>query len=709
MRSPEVINKAKAESLLRQMLGEDKRFRDGQWEAIEAVALLHQRVLVVQRTGWGKSIVYFIATKFLRDGGAGPALLISPLLALMRNQIEAAHNIGLRPITIHSENRDEWGQAQAALSRNECDILLISPERLANAEFRRQVLPRFQNSIGLFIVDEAHCISDWGHDFRPDYRRIVRVLQLLPPNVPVVCTTATANDRVVQDVVAQISNLLVQRGPLTRSSLKLFNIKLSDQSERLAWLAHFVPKLPGSGIIYCLTVPDTRRVAGWLERNGIVAREYYSDVESTEKLESERMLLANECKVLVATVALGMGFDKPDLGFVIHFQRPGSVIAYYQQVGRAGRAVDEAYGILLNGREDDEIQDYFIRSAFPPAEAMQNVLAEIERGAGTTVNELMARLNYRRGMIEKALKLLEVDGAVVRDKTVWARTPNAWSPDLLHSEQVTLNRRAELDQIKRYVDYSGCLMEFLARSLDDPSPRPCGKCMNCIGHRKRNAVPMDLVQAAVSFLKSDTLLVEPRKQWPRAALAQVQECMPQAVAFAKTGEVKSAIPDQLRPEQGRVLSIYGDAGWGRLVAQSKYETGHFSDELVHASVILIRDHWKPDPAPEGIACVPSKRNPLLVADFARRLALQLGIPFLPIVEKTRETKPQKGMENSTQQVRNLLEAFSVSHDILAAPMFLVDDVIDSGWTITVIATLLLLNGSGPVFPFALARATAGDS
>ena len=423
MQLPNPIDKAKAESLLRQMLGADKSFRDGQWEAIEAVAVRNQRVMVVQRTGWGKSIVYFIATKILRDGGAGPALLISPLLALMRNQIEAARNIGLRPITIHSENRDEWEQAQAALSQNDCDILLISPERLANAEFRRQVLPRFQNSIGLFIVDEAHCISDWGHDFRPDYRRIVRVLQLLPPNVPVVCTTATANDRVVQDVVAQIPNLQVQRGPLTRASLKLFNIKLSDQSERLAWLAHFVPRLPGSGIIYCLTIPDTRRVAAWLQKNGIAAREYYSDVESADKLESERMLLANECKALVATVALGMGFDKPDLGFVIHFQRPGSVIAYYQQVGRAGRAVDEAYGILLSGREDDEIQDYFIRSAFPPAEVMMQVLRELELGAGASINELMARLNYRRGVIEKALKLLEVDGAVVRDKTIYVRTP----------------------------------------------------------------------------------------------------------------------------------------------------------------------------------------------------------------------------------------------------------------------------------------------
>ena len=228
------MNRTEAESLLRQMLGADKSFRDGQWEAIEAAAMRKQRVLVVQRTGWGKSIVYFIATKILRDGGSGPALLISPLLALMRNQIEAARNIGLRPVTIHSENRDEWEAAQAALIRNECDILLISPERLANAEFLRGVLPRFQNSIGLFIVDEAHCISDWGHDFRPDYRRIVRVLERLPSSVPVVCTTATANNRVVQDVVAQIRNLQVQRGPLIRTSLKLFNIKLSDQSERLA-------------------------------------------------------------------------------------------------------------------------------------------------------------------------------------------------------------------------------------------------------------------------------------------------------------------------------------------------------------------------------------------------------------------------------------------------------------------------------------------
>jgi len=513
----------------------------------------------------------------------------------------------------------------------------------------------------------------------------------------------------VQDVIAQIPNLQVQKGPLTRASLELFNITLNDQSERLAWFSHFVPKLPGSGIIYCLTIPDTRRVAAWLQKNGIVAHEYYSDVDSADKLESERMLLANECKALVATVALGMGFDKPDLGFVIHFQRPGSVIAYYQQVGRAGRAVDEAYGILLSGREDDEIQDYFIRAAFPPAEVMQQVLRELEQSAAVTINELMARLNYRRGVIEKALKLLEVDGAVVRDSTSYARTPNPWAPDLLRSDQVTQSRRAELEQIKRYVDHDGCLMEFLARALDDPSPGPCGKCMNCARRAKRQPVPVTLVREAVEFLRGDSVDFEPRKQWPGAALSELQRAMPAAVGYSKQGKLKATIPEDLRPEKGRALCVYGDAGWGRIVAQCKYAEGRFSDELVAASATLIRDRWQPDPFPQWVTCVSSKRHPLLVSDFARRLAEQLGIPFLPVIEKARETEPQKRMENSAQQVRNLLGAFSVERGILPAPVILVDDVIDSGWTITIVAALLRMNNSGPVFPFALARATAGDS
>ena len=441
------MQKENALALLREMLGPGAEFRDGQWEAIDLAAHQRQRLLVVQRTGWGKSVVYFLAARILRDAGAGPTLLISPLLSLMRNQILAAKRLGIRAATIHSENLEDWSQVEADLQTNRVDVLMVSPERLGNPAFLQKLLPLIQGSIGMFVVDEAHCIADWGHDFRPDYRRIVRVLRLLPPGVPALCTTATANDRVVQDIESQIANLHVLRGPLVRHSLRLYNIKLDDQADRLAWLAHFLPQLPGSGIIYTLTVADARRVAEWLKRQGIAARAYHADLEIHQRIEAEQQLLGNDVKALVATVALGMGFDKPDLGFVIHFQRPGSVVAYYQQVGRAGRAVDSAFGILLSGREDDEIQDYFINSAFPSMEVMSGALRVLGKAGTLTLEEIGAELNCGRGALEKVLKLLEVDGAVAHDKREYSRTANPWQPDVARYEQVTQRRRAEVEEI----------------------------------------------------------------------------------------------------------------------------------------------------------------------------------------------------------------------------------------------------------------------
>ena len=699
------MNQSEAESLLRQMLGPAAQFRDGQWEAIDAVANQRQRLLVVQRTGWGKSIVYFLATKILRDAGAGPTLLVSPLLALMRNQIAAAERVGIRAFTIHSENLDEWPQVEAVLNTDGCDVLMVAPERLGNAEFMEKLLPLMNRRIGLFVVDEAHCISDWGHDFRPDYRRIVRVLRLLPPGVPIVCTTATANNRVVEDVLAQIPGLKPARGPLTRDSLKLFNIKLHDQADRLAWLAEFLPKLPGTGIVYCLTVADTRRVAEWLRQNGVEARPYHADLEPESKQQAEQDLLANRIKALVATVALGMGFDKPDLGFVIHFQRPGSVVAYYQQVGRAGRAVEMAYGILLNGREDDEIVDYFIRSAFPPTETMQAVLRVLERAEGRTMDEIGAELNLPRGTVEKALKLLEVDGAVQRRKTIFSRTANPWTPDLLNAEQVTQQRRAELEQMRRYVEHTGCLMEFLARALDDPAPKPCGRCMNCTGQTVRQMPPPALVQQAVEFLRGDTIVIEPRSRWPKPALDGARRWMAEAVDLFEDGQPKVTIPPALRPEQGRALCIYGDAGWGCEVADGKYNTGRFSDELVTAAARIIREKWAPQPPPTWVTAVPSQRHPRLVGDFAERLAAALGVPFVPVLRQTRATAAQKEMQNSVLQVRNLLGAFDLAAPPPAGPAVLVDDMMDSGWTLTLLAVLLRRHGSGPIYPFALAKSS----
>ena len=698
-----------AQSLLRTMLGPEASFREGQWEAIEAAAVRRLRVLVVQRTGWGKSVVYFLATKILREAGAGPTLLISPLLSLMRNQTQMASRLGIQARTINSENVEQWTEVEAALRENACDVLMISPERLGNTDFLQRLLPLVQGKIGLFVVDEAHCISDWGHDFRPDYRRIIRILRSLPTGVPVLCTTATANDRVVRDIQSQIAHLQILRGPLVRQSLKLYNIKLPSQADRLAWLAQFVPQLAGSGIIYCLTIQDTRRVAEWLQRNQVNARAYHADLEGAERVQIEQQLIHNQLKALVATVALGMGFDKPDLGFVVHFQRPGSVVAYYQQVGRAGRAVESAYGILLSGAEDDEIVDYFIRTAFPPLEVLQAVLGVLERGATMTLDEIASQLNHSRGALEKALKLLEVDGAVTHEKHRWLRTANRWKADADRFHQVTQLRRAELEQIQRYVEHPGCLMEFLARALDDHHAGACGKCMNCTQHTARRTVPHERVIAAVQFLCGDALILEPRLRWPAPVLDSVWMKLPGAIEMNEDGKAKTTIPAPLRAQPGRILCVYGDAGWGPEVALGKYTQGVFSDVLVKAAADLILQHWQPQPAPEWVTAAPSLHHPNLVPDFAQRLATRLGLPFHPVLHKPRATLEQKDMQNSVQQVRNLLGAFEITGPVPPGPALLVDDVTDSGWTLSILGLLLRQHGSGPVHPFALAKASPRGS
>jgi len=683
-------------SLLRQMLGPQADFRPGQWEAIENVVARREQALVVQRTGWGKSLVYFLATKLMREQGAGPTLLISPLLSLMRNQIEMAGRIGVRAITINSANREEWDAAEAALAADACDVLLISPERLNNDRFLKSVLPGIAGRLGLFVVDEAHCISDWGHDFRPDYRRIVRILQNLPKGVPVLGTTATANNRVVADVQTQLGRgLTVLRGPLARASLRLQNLQLADQSERLAWLAENLPKFLGSGIIYCLTVADAQRVAKWLQSRGIRAEAYHAgDDAHLDRPALEQALLNNEIKALVATVALGMGFDKPDLGFVIHFQRPGSVVAYYQQVGRAGRAVDRAYCILLSGREDDEIQDYFIESAFPSPQTMIEVLNALAQTDGLSLNEILNRVNVTRSMAEKALKLLEVDGAIgieVAQRTIrYFRTPNPWRPDLERAERVTALRRAELAQMQAYVAHTGCLMEFLARALDDPAAAPCGQCANCKGRGFRAGVSPALVAEAVEFLKHDELILEPRKRWPIGLFP----------------ELKTVIPPEAQNAPGRALCYYGDAGWGKLVRDGKYVQAHFSDDLVHAAAELIRDRWRPDPPPDWITAIPSRRHPRLVYDWAERLAAGLELPFIPVLVRTGDALEQKAMANSAMQARNVQGTLAVVGGVRPGPVLLVDDIVDSGWTLTLAGWLLRMNGSGAVYPFVLARATA---
>ena len=659
-------------------------FRTGQLEAIETLVERRGRVLVVQRTGWGKSAVYFIATRLLRDEGAGATLLISPLLALMRNQLLMAERAGVRAMTIHSQNTEEWDEIEQQVAQGAVDLLLVSPERLNNTRFRAEVLPGLLRAVGLLVVDEAHCISDWGHDFRPDYRRIARVLDQLPPTVPVLCTTATANDRVIDDVREQLGERLeVHRGPLDRESLRLSVVNLPQPADRLAWLADVVPRLEGSGIVYCLTIRDAERVAGWLRTRGVSAVAYSGESENADRIAVEEDLLANKVKAVVATSALGMGFDKPDLAWVIHYQSPGSPIAYYQQIGRAGRALERSHAVLMRGGEDADIQDYFIRVAFPPrdkAEAVIDLLAE--RPDPVKITDIEAVVNARRTRIEAMLKVLEVDGAVERVDGGWARTGEPWSYDAERVERVTAQRRLEQAAMREYGMTGDCLMAFLRHQLDDAAAQSCGRCANCAGDDWGVELDARVVTEAVTYLRSSALTIEPRKQWPAGSVR------------------RGRIAADERVEEGRALGVLGDGGWGSVVQGIK-ATGHpWPDELVDAAATLLRS-WIPEQPPTWVTYVPSADGDG-VADLAKHLAEHLDLPLHDVLARTRPTRAQEEMDNSAQQVGNVAGAFAVSPPLPPGPVLLIDDVADSRWTLTVVGAELRNAGCPAVHPFVLA-------
>ena len=684
-------NPTRALELLRIGSGRtDAAFREGQEDAIRHIVDGRGRLLVVQKTGWGKSFVYFIATKILRDSGNGPALLISPLLALMRNQIAAAERMGVRAATINSDNIDDWTQVEAKLARGEIDILLISPERLANERFRTQVLAGIAAQISMLVIDEAHCISDWGHDFRPHYRLLERIVKTLPPNLRLLATTATANNRVMEDLAAVLGPKLdVSRGDLNRTSLSLQTIRLPSQAERLAWLAEQLATLQGHGIIYTLTVRDANQVADWLKTRGFNVEAYTG--ETGDRREAlEQALLNNEVKALVATTALGMGYDKPDLAFVIHYQMPGSVVAYYQQVGRAGRALDSAYGVLLSGQEESGITDWFIRSAFPTREEVAEVLGALEEDEnGLSVPELLGRVNLSKGRVDKTIALLSLESPapIAKQGTKWQLTAATLSEGFwTRAERLTALRRDEHQQMQDYVSLPfGDHMGFLIGALDgDPSvvTQPALPALP-------TGVNEALVRDAIAFLRRTSLPIEPRKKWPDGGMPQYS--------------VKGFIAAGCQAQPGKALCVWGDAGWGGLVRQGKYHDSKFADDLVGACVKMVRE-WDPQPKPTWVTCVPSLRHPDLVPNFAKRLAAALGLPFHMVMAKTDNRPEQKTMANSTQQARNIDGSLALNgQPVLHGPVILVDDMVDSRWTLTVAAWLLRKNGSGDVWPMALSQ------
>ena len=638
----------------------------------------------MQRTGWGKSAVYFVATALLREQGAGPTVIVSPLLALMRNQVAAAERAGIHAVTVNSSNVDQWQEVYGGIAGGHVDVLLVSPERLNNPGFRDEVLPRLAETAGLVVVDEAHCISDWGHDFRPDYRRIRTLLEDLRAGVPVLATTATANARVVADVATQLgTDTLVLRGPLERESLHLSVAVLPDPAHRLAWLAEWLGRTDGSGIVYTLTVAATEDVASFLVSQGISAVAYSGKSDDAERRQAEEDLLANRIKVLVATSALGMGFDKPDLAFVVHLGAPASPIAYYQQVGRAGRGVERAEVVLLPGREDEAIWQYFASLAFPPEEQVRQVLTALE-GVTLSTAALEPRVELRRTRLETMLKVLDVDGAVRRVQGGWTSTGQPWSYDTERFAQVDADRKAEQQAMRDYVSTSGCRMEYLRRQLDDPEAGPCGRCDNCLGRPLDTAVSPQALDAASAALGRPGVVLEPRKMWPTGLEG-----------------LKGRIPAEDQAAPGRALGRLSDLGWGtRLRELLRAEDQEVPQDLV-AAVVKVLAAWDWDERPTAVVAVPSRSRPRLVGSFAARLA-EIG-RLTPLGSLELVGQPAQAGSNSAQRARSVHGAFGVppTWSLEGERVLLVDDRTDSGWTLTEAARVLRRAGAAAVLPLVL--------
>lgn len=678
---------------LKSVFGPHAQFRDQYQEEAVRKIVNKERVLVVQKTGWGKSLVYFLATKILRQRGEGSTIIISPLLSLARNQIDSTIKYGIVAESINSKQNsknDERVRLVQRCNNGQCDVLFITPEQLQKEEFI-QLLSQLK--IALFVVDEAHCISDWGHDFRPDYRRISQLLNSLPSNIGVLATTATANNRVIQDVAQQLGNCEVIRGPLLRKSLNLHKIYLPTVEEKYAWILNNINNLPGSGIIYATTIKECERLAQWLQANSIAAYPYHKDVNEQTKVELEQKLIRNELKVLVSTIALGMGFDKDDIGFVIHYYTPKSLIEYYQQIGRAGRNISEAYCILLyGGQEEMNINEYFIYNSFPKQELISNVLRYIENNNSTKEAQIASNVNIKNKVLSQVLKLLLIDGIIGKTKSEYYRTLKMYTPQTQYYENVIQDKLDEFQELLNYQNEQDCLMAYVTNLLNDPFTKRCGKCSNCMQQwTVTNDVITDAHKKKVQeFFSNQFIIIEPRKQ---SALTTNKR-----LAYVH--------------EPGLALSYYHEE-LGQEASSGKYRNGVFSEVLVQASANKLRKYLTKQGISNDLIIVPipSNRRPQLVSQFANRLAKQLQLNCADVLGKYANEPEQKAALNSQYQEQNIRDYLYIKDlkNLSNMNIILVDDFVDSKWTFAIAAELLGTNYQNvKVIPFALSDTSGND-
>lgn len=679
------------------LAGPDAVPRPEQIAAVDAVVAGRRRTLLVARTGFGKSAVYFSATKILRSRGWGPTIVVSPLLALMRDQVDAARRLGLSAETINSANLDGWSAIEARIAADEVDLLLIAPERLANPGFRARVFDAVRSRPMALVCDEAHCISDWGHDFRPDYRRLRALLAELPAWTPVLATTATANQRVTDDVAGQLGDdTLVLRTSLDRESLHLAVVDLATDAERLAWLSEHLDELDGSGIVYCLTVDQAETTASWLRSQGHDVEAYTGSVDAEQRLQLEQRLRSNDCKALTATSALGMGFDKGDLAFCVHLGLPPSPVAYYQQIGRAGRNLARAEVIALpRPAEDAAVWRWFESVSLPSEEICTTLLDQLDSTRPRSIASLETAINLGRNRLSTLLNILEVDQAIERIDGGWVRTSLPWRYDHQLVDGLTALRRAESEQMLAWAGLRSCRLRFLREALDDAEATDCGRCDNCLDNRQWQQDPEpDHVRAADQLLRGGDVVIEPRRQWPTGVDGR-----------------KGRIAKEHQPAPGRALARLGDGGWGPRIADliaacDRADPITIDDDLVRSLAAVLK-RWDWDERPTWICPMPSRRRFELIDGVADALG---ALGRLPVHRALIDIGPpdataQSEQSNSVHQVRNVLGRIVVDPATIGAvpagPVLLLDDETNSRWTLTVAADALAEAGLGPMLPLVL--------
>jgi ATP-dependent DNA helicase RecQ len=694
---------------------DDAIFREGQYEAIESV-FENKRSLVVQKTGWGKSLVYFISTKINRNKAKGVSIVISPLLVLIENQIAAAKKVGLKSVALSSKNKEDHSDIINDLKNNKIDLIFTTPETLFNT------LQKHLNSInlGMFIIDEAHCISDWGHDFRLDYRKIVEVLnQLKDKDFPILATTATANDRVVDDLRNQIGpNLYVSRGELFRDNLFIQTIELDSKADRYAWILEHINDFEGTGIIYCLTQKDTENVSNFLNEHNIDVAFYHSGLDEEICDQNLKLFEENKIKALIATIKLGMGYDKPDVSFVIHYQVPKNIVSYYQQIGRSARKIPKGHAIMLKGNNDIKILEYFIEEAFPLEEEMKIVLNQFDQqlssfdDSGLTLMSISKYLNLSTSKINKALKFLEFEGVLVRQAHTFFLTSKQFKYSKKHYEDITLLRRKEIEELKSLFHKDQCLNKKMLQALDNYSIENCGICEVCQKSETISKyISEESLKKAKEFLENQFIEIIPKKAYKVSGtgfnitnidkINQINREFGYKIEKNINGQYYIHIPSKYYVnEVGASLSKYGDDGIGSIISHCKYTKIDYPEEVIDKAIKVVTKLIKIHNI-DFITYVPSKNNQLMDR-FSEKISKTLNIAFSSTFIKISNTS-QKNMQNKSFQKSNVEVSYSMinSNKITGKNVLLFDDMIDSGWTFAYLGKELLIHGANKVLPIAL--------